>query len=92
MQRFYVVLGNSADAETLADRLRLRGFAAEAVEPDLVAIGSVLPDRWQAGAQIDLATYAGGPCVVEAARLWQNRDRAESRHSRRLPKQPGRVT
>lgn len=66
MRRFYVVLGNSVDAETLADRLRLRGFAAEAVESDLVAIGSALPDRWQAGAQVDLATYSGGPCVVEA--------------------------
>ncbi len=66
MRRFYVILGNSADAETLADRLRLRGFAAEALEPDLVAIGSALPDRWQAGAQVDLATYSGGPCVVEA--------------------------
>jgi len=66
MRRFYVILGNLTGGELLADRLRLRGFVAEALEPDLVSIGSALPDRWQAGAQVDLATYSGCPCVVAA--------------------------
>jgi hypothetical protein len=66
MRRYYVVLDNSAEAELLADRLRLRGFSAEADGSDLVAIGSALPDKWQVGAEVDLAIYSGGPCVVAA--------------------------